>query len=76
MASELSITQQHLLATDVGDITVTAIAQDPDTGEWVRVLRIFGRDPASGETSDVMIELRLTAATRDRLNISVPPSEF
>lgn len=80
-------TQQSLTLSDVKSVVVTAVAQDPESGEYVRELRIFGGDnqpippiqdidaPPAAQ-GHLLVTLRLRTRDRQRIQISVPSLEF
>lgn len=83
----IELTQQALTLADVRSVVVTEVAQDGESGEFVRELRVFGGDPTPippitdmdavvpGQ-GHLLITLRLRSADRRRIRISVPPLEF
>ena len=69
--------QQVIEVTDVENVVVTEIAQDPETGNYVREIRIFTASGASGETQQQqVVGLRLSNAVRNKIRIVVPQYEF
>jgi len=73
--SAINVLSQVIEVDNVRDIVVTDIATDPDTGLYVRVLRVKG-EPDTGAGAPVVFELRLLSGDREALNISVPELEF
>jgi hypothetical protein len=61
--------------TDVGDVIVTDIVQDTVAGDYVRDLRVYGPLPEGGD-APLLIQLRLRATTRDKLEVTAPPQAF
>lgn len=87
MAASIQLTQSALTLTDVRSITVTEVAQDQTTGEYVRELRIFGGDseptpPITGidqppsAQGRLLLTIRLITSNRNRIQIAVPSLEF
>lgn len=81
----IDVTQQSMTLTNVRSVVVTEVAQDKDSGDYVRELRIFGGDTitppiqgidAPSQTYPLLITLRLRSADRRRIAISVPAMEF
>lgn len=79
-------TQQSLTVSDVKEVIVTDVAQDRETGQYIREVRIFGGDdqpeppildinqePAKGR---LLVTLRLTTQSRERIHIVVPSLFF
>jgi hypothetical protein len=64
-------------AVDVGDVTsivVTDIAQDQESGEYVREIRIFaGEIDTAGPLA---ITVRLRSQSRSKLHVAVPSLQF
>lgn len=73
--SVLSLTNFTMDCNPVGQVIVTDIVQDQNSGDYVRELRIFS--PQSN-TSDpkLLLEVRLHALTVKALEIHTPPSTF
>lgn len=68
-------TQQSIEIGEVKSITVTEVAQDTETGEYVREIRVFrARGSASDETESQMqvLSVRLRSPTRKQVHIVVP----
>lgn len=83
----IDLTQQSFTLSDVRTVVVTEVAQDQESGDYVRELRIFGGDsapepPITGidtpptQQGRLMMTLRLRSADRRRIQISVPAMEF
>lgn len=80
------ITQQSLSLSGVRSVVVTPVAQDGESGEYVRELRIFADAataaspiPEEGAPPDkgrLVVTLRLQSTDRTRIAISVPSTEF
>jgi hypothetical protein len=72
----ISITQQNIEIAGVGDVVVTTIEQDPDAGDYVRDIRVFGQPASEGGSAPLLIQLRIRSVSRDALQIISPQSEF
>lgn len=66
-------TEQKILVAGVEDIIVTDPVLDEGAGVWVREIRIV-TDAAAGAAPS--FTLRVSAADRDKINVSAPPQEF
>lgn len=86
-ASAINVTSQSLTLTDVRAVVVTEVAQEPESGDYVRELRVFGGDPTpippitgidtpQPDQGRLLVTLRLRSADRRRIRISVPAMEF
>ena len=73
--SVVSIEQQHFEITNVTDVIVSAIEQDPDVGDYVRTIQIWGT-PASGTSNLMVMQLRIRATIDTTLKIISPETEF
>jgi len=80
MTATITLTQQLLEITEVDDVVVTDIVQDPTAGDYVRDIRIFGKTPnldvTSNATRPMLVQLRIRSATRDALELSAPVQSF
>jgi hypothetical protein len=84
----MSVTFQGIEITDVGDVIVTPTVQDPDAGDYVRDVRIFGRLIATGEvgspeeqalgttTGPLLLQVRIRALTRESLDFTAPAQNY
>lgn len=73
--------------SDVKDIVVTDVAQDRETGDYIREVRIFGGDdqpvppitdidsPPAGK-GRLLVTLRLKTRSREGIHITVPSLVF
>ena len=73
--SKVGFTQVNLELTDVVDVVLTEIVQDPLVGDWVRDVRIMGT-PAVGTESVMIAQLRLRSPNRAPLVVTAPAQEF
>ena len=85
----INVTFQGIEVTDVGDVVVTPTVQDPDVGDYVRDIRIFGRVVDTGEVGSpeeqsttggtmgpLILQLRIRALTREVIDLSAPAQSF
>jgi hypothetical protein len=76
MAITITTLAQTVQLDDIGDIVVTTTEQDPDVGDYVREMRIFGEPLTEGGTAPLIYTLRLRATMRQKLDITAPASNF
>jgi hypothetical protein len=76
MMAEIRTTQLNLEIADVGDVVVTTTEQDPELGDYVRDIRIFGVPATSGGSAPLLVQLRIRSASRANLDLSAPAQEF
>jgi hypothetical protein len=74
--ADIRISSQSVEVTDVADVVVTTIEQDPDAGDYVRDIRIFGAAVSEGGSQPLLLQVRIRASARDPLQIISPQSEF
>ena len=72
----VAIQQMNIEVTEVSDVVVTTVEQDPGVGDYVRDVRIFGEGATEGGTKPLLIQLRIRAVSRDPLQITSPQTEF
>lgn len=75
-SSIISTLAQTVGVDGVGDIVVTTIEQDPDSGDYVREIRIFGLPTVAGANKPLVLTLRLRDSDRAAIAITVPSSDF
>lgn len=61
---------QTVQVDGVEDIPVTEAVQDPETGDWVREIRILVED------DQMVYVLRVASDMRSKINIVAPVKEF
>lgn len=76
MAATIVTQAQTVQIDGVYNVMVTPSVQDPDAGDYVREIRIFGTPPAVGVTPPLVMTLRIRDADLANIAITVPSSEF
>jgi hypothetical protein len=78
-------TAQAINISDVNSVVITEIAVDEETGDYVREIRIFGEVEHADKMPDInqtatpaplLLSLRVSSQSRNKIHISVPASEF
>ena len=69
-------TNQSLNISNVRSVVVTEIVQDTETQQFIREIRIFGEVEGESGIAPLICSIRVSSATRSRIHISVPASEF
>lgn len=72
--SAINTVAQTIEVTDVVDIEVTTAELDPDTGDYVREIRILG-EPNGANGLPVFV-LRMTSPVRENINVTAPEQQF
>jgi hypothetical protein len=70
----ISTTVHKLFVSDITSIVVTDIVEQED-GSFVRAVRFYGDDDA-GNKDQLIVEVKVTAATKAGVQIPVPASGF
>lgn len=74
-ASTIATIAQTIAVSEVEDVIVTPAVLDPDTGDYVREIRVSGQPVTNGNPVPVFT-LRLTASAKASLDVVAPEQPF
>jgi hypothetical protein len=74
-ASTVTIEAINLMFTDIAEVVVTTVQQDPDVGDYVRDIRIFG-SAFIGDEKVMIAQIKLRAVDADKIDLIAPQQRF
>jgi hypothetical protein len=74
-ASTVNFQQITLELSEVADVVITDIAQDPDVGDYVRVINFMGAAFVGGP-QDLILQIKIRSSSQSNIDISAPPQKF
>jgi hypothetical protein len=69
-------TAANVEVNNVGDVVVTEAQQDPDTGDWIREIRIFGEEESVGAVRPHLLTIRVKGETEAAIKMDAPAQVF
>lgn len=75
--AEIKLVSQVMRLEGIGEITMTdPITQEPDTGLYLKVMRVFGTKPDDDSAAPLLFTAFLTSETENALVITGPQMRF